>query len=64
MIDEPEWLFPYDYMEVGESFFMPTVHIANAHYVIDETSKHVGVRVKCYTVVEDGYLGVRCWRVA
>jgi len=64
MIDEPEWLFPYEYMEVGESFFMPTLHIANAHYIIDETSKKVGVYVKCYTVVEDEIIGVRCWRIA
>jgi hypothetical protein len=61
--DEPEWVFPYQFMEVGESFFMPTVRPAYAHYVIDKTSKKVGVVMKTYTVTEDGVLGVRSWRV-
>ena len=64
MVEEPEWILPYEFMEVGESCFIPTVYIANTHHVIDETSKRAGVRVKCYTVVEDGVLGVRCWRLA
>jgi hypothetical protein len=50
-------------MEVGESFFMPTVRPAYAHYVIDKTSKKVGVVMKTYTMTEDGVLGVRSWRV-
>jgi hypothetical protein len=61
--DEPEWVFPYQFMEVGESFFMPTVRPAYAHYVIDKTSKKVGVVMKTYTMTEDGVLGVRSWRV-
>jgi hypothetical protein len=50
-------------MEVGESFFMPTIRPAYAHYVIDKTSKKVGVVMKTYTVKEDDVLGVRSWRV-
>lgn len=61
--DEPEWVFPYEYMEVGESFFMPTVRPAYAHYVIDKTSKKSGVVMKTYTVREENILGVRSWRV-
>jgi len=61
--DEPEWVFPYEFMEVGESFFMPTIRPAYAHYVIDKTSKKVGVVMKTYTVNEEGLLGVRSWRV-
>jgi hypothetical protein len=61
--DEPEWVFPYQFMEVGESFFMPTIRPAYAHYVIDKTAKKVGVVMKTYTVTEDGVLGVRSWRV-
>ena len=61
--DEPEWVFPYQFMEVGESFFMPTIRPAYAHYVIDRTAKKVGVVMKTYTVMEDGVLGVRSWRV-
>jgi len=61
---EPEWIFPYSIMEIGDSFFMPTVRPAYGHYIIDLTSKRVGFRMKTYTVVEDGVLGVRSWRMA
>ena len=61
---EPEWIFPYPIMEVGDSFFMPTVRPAYGHYIIDLTSKRVGLKLKMYTVVEDGVLGVRAWRIA
>ena len=61
---EPEWIFPYANMEVGDSFFMPTIRTAYAHYIIDTTSKRVDMRMKVQTVVEDGVLGVRAWRIA
>jgi len=57
-------VFPYQGMEIGDSFFMPTVRPAYAHYIIDLTSKKVGIRVKTYTMIDDGVLGVRAWRVA
>lgn len=60
---EPEWIFPYQAMEIGDSFFMPTVRPAYGHYIIDVTSKRVEIRMKTHTVVEDGVLGVRSWRV-
>jgi hypothetical protein len=50
-------------MQIGDSFFMPTVRTAHAHYIIDVTSKRVDMRMKVQTVVEDGVLGVRVWRV-
>lgn len=61
---EPEWIFPYLTMEVGDSFFMPTVRPAYGHYIIDITSKRVGVVMKIYTVIEDDVLGVRAWRIS
>jgi len=60
---EPEWIFPYQFMKVGESFFIPTTRIAYAHYIVDVTSKRVEVSVKSYTCVENGVLGVRVWRI-
>jgi hypothetical protein len=60
---EPEWIFPYLTMEVGDSFFMPTVRPAYGHYIIDVTSKRVDVVMKTYTVIEDDVLGVRAWRI-
>jgi len=50
-------------MEVGDSFFMPTVRPAYGHYIIDVTSKRVDVVMKTYTVIEDDVLGVRAWRI-
>jgi hypothetical protein len=61
---EPEWIFPYLTMEVGDSFFMPTVRPAYGHYIIDVTSKRVDVVMKTHTVIEDNVLGVRAWRVS
>ena len=61
--EEPEWVFPYQGMEIGESFFMPTVRPAHAHYIIDVTSKRVDMQMKTYTMIEDGVLGVRAWRI-
>lgn len=60
---EPEWIFPYSVMEIGDSFFMPTVRPAYGHYIIDLTAKKIDLRMKTYTTVEDGVLGVRAWRV-
>jgi hypothetical protein len=61
--EEPEWILPYQDMQVGDSFFIPTVRPAYVHYIIDVTSKRVDVRMKCYTMVDEGVLGVRAWRV-
>jgi hypothetical protein len=62
-LNEPEWLFPYEYMLVGESFFIPTMRPAYMGYIIDTTSKKAGVKIKAFTRREDGVLGVRAWRV-
>ena len=60
---EPEWVFPYQGMDIGDSFFMPTVRPSFAHYIIDLTSKKVGIRLKTYAMICDGVRGVRAWRV-
>lgn len=61
---EPEWIFPFQGMEVGDSFFIPTVRPAALIYVVDSRAKVYGIKVKAYTVSKDGHLGVRVWRVA
>lgn len=60
---EPEWLFPYEFMNVGDSFFIPTMRPSHMMYVIDLTSKKVGVAMKAFPRVENNVLGVRAWRV-
>lgn len=61
--DEPVWYFPFDSMEVGDSFFVPTMRPAYMTTAIEEGAKRAKVRVKAYTVYEDGILGIRTWRL-
>ena len=61
---EPEWLLPYELMGVGDSFFIPTMRPSYMLYIVENTSKKVGVEVKAFPRHEKGVLGVRVWRVA
>ena len=61
--DDPEWLFPFEFMEVGDSFFIPTLKSANLIYSIENRAKKAKIRVKTYAVVEEDFMGVRTWRI-
>lgn len=61
-LEEPEWIFPFQGMEVGDSFFIPTLKPAALIYVIDSRAKVYGIKVKCYAMSKEGHLGVRTWR--
>jgi hypothetical protein len=61
--DEPEWTLPYDFMRVGDSFFIPTMRPTYMLYIIDTTSKKMGVKMKALVRHENGILGVRAWRI-
>jgi len=50
-------------MEVGDSFFIPTLKIPEMLYVIDCRAKVAKVKVKAYASSKEGHLGVRVWRV-
>ena len=62
-LKEPEWVFPFHLMGVGDSFFIPTLRLAEMIYAIDSGAKRAGVRVKAYVTVKDNHIGVRAWRV-
>lgn len=62
-MNEPEWIFPFDYMEVGQSFFIPTLETAAMLYAIESGAKRVKVKVKAYITTKDNHIGVRAWRV-
>lgn len=62
-LEEPEWVFPFDSMRVGDSFFIPTLRPTEMIYVIDTRSKVAGVKTKSYPAIKDGCLGLRVWRV-
>ena len=63
-LQEPEWIFPFDGMDVGDSFFVPTVRPADMLYKIDTCAKLAKVKVKAYVSSKDGHLGIRVWRVS
>jgi hypothetical protein len=50
-------------MEVGDSFFIPTLKPAEMGYILDTRAKVAGIKVKSYAMTKDGLLGVRCWRM-
>ncbi len=62
-IQEPEWVFPFQGMGVGDSFFIPTLRFAQMIYAVENGAKREGIRCKCYVTSKDEHLGVRAWRV-
>ena len=63
LFEEPVWIFPFEGMDVGDSFFIPTLSPAKMIYVVDTRAKAAGVKVRCYTSVNtDNCIGVRVWR--
>jgi hypothetical protein len=61
-LEEPEWVFPFNGMKVGDSFFIPTLKTSNLIYIVDIVAKKAGIRVRAYAINRDGVLGVRVWR--
>ena len=61
--DEPEWNFPLEWMQVGESFFIPTLKPSSMIYAIVSGAKRAKVKVKIFQTMKDDVMGVRVWRV-
>jgi hypothetical protein len=61
--NEPEWLFPFEAMSVGDSFFIPTLKPSPIIYALDCGAKRAGIVVKSFVTKKDDCLGVRTWRV-
>ena len=60
---EPEWLFPFEAMDVGDSFFIPTLKPAHMVYVIDTRAKAAKCKIRLAVQVHEDCLGVRVWRI-
>ena len=60
---EPEWLFPFASMSVGDSFFIPTMRPAHMIHIITDAARKSLVRVEAFPRHENGVLGVRTWRM-
>ena len=63
IFEEPVWLFPFEGMDIGESFFVPTVKPAAMVTVVLERARAAKCRVRVMTVSYEGYLGVRVWKI-
>jgi hypothetical protein len=63
LVGEPVWGFPFEWMSVGQSFFIPTLKPASMIYILDTRSKDAKIKIKAYTSTKDGVLGVRVWRM-
>ena len=61
---EPVWIFPFEGMSVGDSFFIPTLRPAQMIYLADIAAKKSDIRVKIFTCHKEGHLGIRVWRIA
>ena len=60
---EPEWVFPFEGMSIGESFFIPTLKPSPMIYAIETGAKRAGIKMKAFATVKDSCLGVRAWRI-
>jgi hypothetical protein len=63
LYEEVEWVFPFDGMQIGESFFVPTLKTSHMIYAIESGAKRAKVKVKTYATAKDNHLGVRVWRI-
>jgi hypothetical protein len=56
-------VFPFEGMEIGDSFFVPTLKPSAMIYAIESGAKRSEIKVKAFTTSKEGCLGVRVWRV-
>tara|TARA_R100001369_G_scaffold1012_3_gene3508 strand:+ start:254 stop:460 length:207 start_codon:yes stop_codon:yes gene_type:complete len=61
--NEPEWVFPFENMDIGESFFIPTLKSSDMIYAIESGAKRAGIRVKVFVSTKENHFGVRVWRL-
>ena len=53
--------YPFRDMEVGDSFFAPGSSVIGIHGC---ARRHRPMKFTCRSVVEDGVVGIRVWRIA
>lgn len=49
--------------KVGRSFFVPCLDATEAKSVVKATMERFGFEVKVKLVIEDGFRGLRIWRI-
>lgn len=63
LLNEPSWIYPFMGMDIGDSFFIPTMKSAEIIYSVTEAAKEYGIRIKAYAMMKEGIMGVRVWRI-
>jgi hypothetical protein len=61
--NEPEWIFPFEAMAIGDSFFIPTLHPEELIYAINCGAKRAKMRFRPFITTYNGLIGVRAWRI-
>jgi hypothetical protein len=56
-------VFPFEAMEIGDSFFIPTLKTAETIYAIESGAKRAKVKARAFVTLKEGCMGVRCWRL-
>jgi hypothetical protein len=51
-------------MDLGESFFIPTLETATMLYAVECGAKRAKVKVKAYITTKNNHLGVRVWKIS
>ena len=55
---EAEWVFPFESMEIGDSFFIPTLKTAQTIYVsIESGGKRAKVKVRAFVTLKGRVYG-------
>jgi hypothetical protein len=49
-------------MEIGESFFIPTLKQSAMIFAVESAAKRAKVRIRVYPSLKEGCLGIRVWR--
>jgi len=60
---KPTICYPFEHMEVGDSFFVPVYDVKEILEEIGAVAAALQVQVKIKSGIEHGLYGVRVWRV-
>jgi hypothetical protein len=60
-MEEPEWVFPFNFMKQGDSFFIPSVRPAIMLTKAINAARKEGYTARGFVTRENGLLGVRVW---
>jgi hypothetical protein len=63
-IDGIDYNIDFTKFRVGSSFFVPCIHPKIAKDDVKKRAKRLGFEVKSKSVIENGFRGLRVWRIS